>query len=374
MRIAGEVRDFEPKKILTGKDIRKSLRMMARPVQMGVACAQLAFADAGVERAKLDSTRFGIEIGSSLIPTGLDDIAPAAKLSAISDTEVDYVAWGQRGIPEIQPLWMLQYLPNMVACHTSILLDAQGPNNSITETDVAGLLALGEAGRILRRDAADFMLVGASDSKIARLSFVRHCLFTPLSRRNEEPRKACRPFDANRDGLVIAEGAGLVALEELSHARARNARIYGELAGFGSAFDRGKTGSGVARAIRAALAQAGIAPTDIDHVNAHATGTDDDAWEARGIAEVFGRQTPVVAYKGHLGNLSSAANVVELAGSLLALKHGTLPPTINCDDPDPACGINVSREPRPVTKPYALKLSLTERGQAAAAVIRRWED
>src|SRR5262249_60671642 len=136
---------------------------------------------------------------------------------------VDMAKWGTEGIREIEPLWMLKYLPNMVACHVSILLDAQGPNNSITETDAAGLLALGEAYHILRRDAADFFLVGSADSKINGLSLVRQCLFAPLSRRNDAPEQACRPFDKGRDGWVIGEGAGVLAVEDLGHARRRGA-------------------------------------------------------------------------------------------------------------------------------------------------------
>src|SRR5436190_865127 len=221
---------------------------------------------------------------------------------------VDMAKWGTDGVREIQPLWMLKYLPNMVACHVSIFLDAQGPNNSITETDAAGLLALGEAARILRRDGADFFLVGAGDSKINGLSLVRQCLFAPLSRRNDAPGEASRPFDKNRDGWVIGEGAGVLAVEDLEHARRRGATIYAEVAGFGSAFDRGRTGAGVARAIRAALQQAGVGPEVIDHVNAHGQGTPQgDAWEARGLAEVFGGlNTPVFAAKSYFGSLSAA--------------------------------------------------------------------
>src|SRR5438874_1917467 len=175
--------------------------MMARSVQMGVACAKLAFADAGGETHRPDPTRFGVEFGSSLIPTELTDLAPAAKHCARSaGGDVDLQKWGAEGYREVEPLWMLKYLPNMVACHTSIMLDARGPNNSITESDAAGLLALGEAFRILRRGQADFMLTGAADSKLNPLSLVRQNLFARLSRRNDAPEKACRPFDRGRDG------------------------------------------------------------------------------------------------------------------------------------------------------------------------------
>jgi 3-oxoacyl-[acyl-carrier-protein] synthase II len=375
VRIAGEVHGFDPKKVLS-KDERKSLKMMARSVQMGVACAKLAFADAGVDRSQLDSTRFGIEMGSSMIPTELDDIAGATHVSTDATGKADLARWGATGLREIQPLWMLKYLPNMVACHTSIFLDAQGPNNSITESDAAGLLAVGEASRILRRDAADFFLVGTSDSKINLLSLVRQCLFAPMSKRNDEPAKAVRPFEKKRDGYVIAEGAGVLAVEDLAHAKRRNARIYAEVVGFGSAFDRGLTGAGLARAIRIACKQAGVGPADIDHVNAFGLSTGpSDVWEARGLAEVFGPNgVPVFAPKSYFGNMTSGGGLVELIASLLALEHRTVPATLNFVEPDPACPVAVAREPRPVTKPYVLKVSLTDLGQCAAVVLRKWEE
>lgn len=366
----GELPDFDAKKFLDKKD-RKSLKMMARTIQIGVACANVCMADVRIDRAKLDSTRFGCEFGSSLIPTETDDlIAPALAGYVAATGHIDLKKWGADSIPTMPPLWMLKYLPNMVACHVSIMQDAQGPNNSITETDVAGLLAMGEAFRILRRDQADFFLCGAADSKLNVLSLSRHCLFAPLSRRNDDPAGACRPFEKNRDGWVVSEGAGVFALEDYDHARKRGAKIYGELVGFGSAFDRDLDGSGIVRAIRAALTQAGITPGDIDHVNAHGQSTrEEDAWEARGIAAVFGAATPVFAPKSYIGSLSSAGGPVELAASLLAYQHQVVPATRNYAEADPECPINVLREPKPITKPHFLKLSLTELGQVGAAVI-----
>src|SRR5581483_9027940 len=199
------------------------------------------------------------------------------------------------------------YLPNMLASHVSILHDAQGPNNTITENDVASLLAMGEAYRILVRDQADFFLVGGAESKINPLSMARQCLFEPLSRQNDQPEKACRPFDRRRNGIVLGEGAAVLVLEELEHARRRGARIYAEVVGFGAAFDRQKTGAGLARAIRAALADAGLGPQDIGYINANGlSSVEADAWEARGLQEVFGdlrEPVPVFAAKSYLGNL-----------------------------------------------------------------------
>jgi 3-oxoacyl-[acyl-carrier-protein] synthase II len=377
-RIGGEVADFDAKKYVA-KEQRKGLKAMARGIQLAVAAAQLALDDANVRPGQLEPSRFGVEFGSGLIATELDELAPAALVSTnCQPGVVDLEKWGEQGLENIPPLWMLKYLPNMLACHVSILHNAQGPNNTVTQSDVSGLLALGEAFRILKRDQADFFLVGGAESKLNPLSMVRQCLFGQLTRRNEPPEKASRPFDRGRDGLVVAEGAAVLCLEELGHARRRGATIYAEVVGFGAAFDRGHTGRGLARAIRAALGDAGIAPEDVDHVNAHGlSGAEADAWEARGLAEVFGglgRPVPVFAAKSYFGNLGAGSATSELAASLLALRHGQVPATLNYEEPDPACPVAVQREPRAVGRPYVLKVGFTEMGQCGAAVCRRWEE
>jgi 3-oxoacyl-[acyl-carrier-protein] synthase II len=378
VRFAGEIAEFDAKDFVEKKD-RKSLRVMARTIQLAVAGAQRALDQGKVDKSKLDPQRFGVEFGAGLIATELMDLAEAAHVSAnCQPNRVDLEKWGEQGIPAIQPLWMLKYLPNMLACHVSILHDARGPNNSITESDVASLLALGEAYRILVRDQADFFLVGGAESKLNPLSMVRQCLFEHLSRRNEEPERACRPFDRERDGLVLGEGAGVFVVEELEHARRRGAKIYAEIVGFGAAFDPTLKGDGLARAIRAALNDAGIGPEEVDHVNAHGLATkDSDAWEARCIHEVFSDDpsaAPVFAPKSYIGNLGAGGSTTELAASLLALEHGHLPPTLNYERPDPDCPVTVlAGQPRPIARPYVVKVSFTQMGQCAALVVRRWE-
>lgn len=376
-RFAGELPDFDPKAYIDKKE-RKSLRVMARTIQIGVAAAQLAMDDARLAKGQLDPTRFGVEFGAGLIASELLELGPAAQVSASGTPgRVDLQVWGEQGLANIPPLWMLKYLPNMPACHVSILHDAQGPSNSVTESEVAGLLALAEAARIVRRDQADVMLVGGADSKVNPLSMVRQSLFGHLSRRNETPDQACRPFDRDRDGLVIGEGGAVLIAEELSHAQKRGATIYGELLGCGSAFDRGLTGKGLAQAIRAALEQGQVRPDQIDHVNAHGLGTvSHDAWESRALREVFGTRSkpvPVWAVKSYIGNLGAGSGTVELAASLLALRHGSVPGTRNFATPDPACPVAVSAAARPIESPYFLKVGYTEMGQCAAVVCRKWE-
>jgi 3-oxoacyl-[acyl-carrier-protein] synthase II len=377
-RFAAEVPDFDAKKYLD-KTARKSLRVMARTIQLAVAAAQLALDDSKVDKAALDPTRFGVEFGSGLIASELDELGDAAQASAnCQPGSIDLEKWGQAGLAAIPPLWMLKYLPNMLACHVSILHNAQGPNNSITECDVASLLALGEAYRILGRDGADFFLVGGAESKINPLSLARQCLFEPLSKRNDAPDKACRPFDRRRDGLVLGEGAAVLVLEDLEHARKRGARVYAEVVGFGAAFDRKKTGAGLARAVGAALTDAGVGPEDIDHINAHGlSSVEGDAWEARGLQEVFGDRrepVPVFAAKSYLGNLGAGSGTTELATSVVAMRQGAVPATLNYEEPDPACPVQVTAgEPRPMKRPHVLKVNFTPMGQCAAVVVRKWE-
>jgi 3-oxoacyl-[acyl-carrier-protein] synthase II len=373
--IAAEIPSFEPKQFVE-KSQRKSLLMMARTIQLAVAGAQCALLAGKVDKSKLDSTRFGVEFGAGLIASELPELAEAAMVSRnCQPGVVDMEKWGEMGIPAIQPKWMLKYLPNMPACHISILHDAQGPNNSITESDAASLLALGEAFRILMRDGADFFLVGGAESKVNPLSLVRQCLFEQMSKRNDSPEKACRPFDRHRDGLVVGEGAGVLVVEDLEHARKRGAQIRAEVVGFGSAFDRKLDGDGLARAIVAALQDAGIGPEDVDHVNAHGLATQKtDVWEARGIAKVFGSRVPVFAAKGYLGNLGAASGTTELAASILGLEQGVMPVSLNHDEPDPECPVRViAGEPRAVVKPYVVKIGLTQMGQCAAVVVKKWE-
>lgn len=378
VRFAGEISDFDAKDFVEKKD-RRGLKVMARTIQLAVAGAQRALDDGRVDKSKLDPTRFGVEFGAGLIATELLDLVDAACVSAnCQPGRVDLEKWGDVGIPAIQPLWMLKYLPNMLACHVSILHDAQGPNNSITESDVAGLLALGEAYHILLRDRADFFLVGGAESKLNPLSMARQCLFEHLSRRNETPEQACRPFDRQRDGIVLGEGAGVFVVEELEHARRRGARIYAEIVGFGAAFDPGLKGDGLARAIAAALADAGIGAEEIDHVNAHGLATrESDSWEAHGLHAVFGRcstPVPVLAAKSYIGNLGAGGSTTELAASLLALANGRVPPTLNYEQADADCPVTVlAGEPRPIERRYVLKVSFTQMGQCAAVVVRKWD-
>lgn len=373
-QMAGEVPDFDAKQFIDRKD-RKSLKMMARSIQMGVVASLQALQDATLDPAQLDPARFGLSYGASLIASELEELGPAADASVVTPGTVDLHRWGANSLAVMPPLWMLKYLPNMPACHVSIMTNAQGPSNTITENEVAGLLALAEGQRILQRGLADVMLCGASDSKVNVLSQARMQLFRQVSRRNETPASAVRPFDRSRDGTVLGEGAAVVVLEDLAHAEKRGANILAELLGCGAAFDAKRQGAGLARAIRAALKQAGVAPEELDHINAHGESTTlDDAFEAAGIMQAFeGRPPRVFAPKSYFGNLMSAGGLAELAASLLALKARQLPPTLNYSEPDPACPLPVHAGTLAATNQSAfLKVSFTDAGQCSAAVFRVW--
>jgi 3-oxoacyl-[acyl-carrier-protein] synthase II len=280
----------------------------------------------------------------------------------------------------MEPIWLLKYLPNMLACHISILIDCQGPSNSITEADASANLAIAEAARIIARNRADVMITGGADSKIHPLSMVRLGLYGHLSSWKGEPSGACRPFDRHRDGWVPGEGAGILILEEREHAIARGARIYGEILGSGSGCDASPTsgldpaGSGTEIAIRAALREAGVSPAEVGHVNAHGSGHRiSDLAEARAFHRVFGPgSVPVTALKGYMGNLSSGCGSVELIGSLIGVSRGAIPQVLNCDEPDPECGELdlVLNEPRPTSQPVFVTTNLTPNGQAAAIVVK----
>lgn len=376
VHIGGEVTGFDSRNYLD-KKARKRLNIMVRTFQFVAAASHLALQDAKVDKEKIDPARFGVVFGSSTIPSELNELGQAAIASTDPQTRrVDMKKWGQQGLPLIPPMWMLCHVPNMQACHVSIIQNAQGPNNTITQSDVAGALALGEAWRHIERGDADLFLTGGGDSTLTPINFLRHCLFSPLSRRNNEPTKACRPFDKNRDGWVLGEGAGVLVVEALVHAEKRGAPILAEIVGFASTFDRGRSGKGLARALRQALERAGIGPRDIDHVNAQGNSSRDaDAWEARAIAEVFGTgrdAPPVLACKSYMGHLGAAGSAVEMVAGLLAQKHGVLPRTLNYDEPDPACPVNVVREPKQIRKPHFLKIAFTEMGQCAAVVFRKF--
>jgi 3-oxoacyl-[acyl-carrier-protein] synthase II len=301
------------------------------------------------------------------------ELAAACHASDAGGGKFDFSRWGNQGLREVFPLWLLKYLPNMAPAHVGIAHDARGPSNSIVAGDTSGLLALIEAADIVARGHADVMLAGGASSAIGWMDLLWHG-GARLSRRIDDPERACRPFEADRDGMVGAEGAAIFVLETRQHAEARGVKPLARIAGYGRRYEPSidsyqPTGQGIGQAIEAALKMAGVTPNDVGHVNAHGLSTElDDRIEAEAIRKTLG-DVPVTAPKSFVGNTGAGSGAVELGISLIGLQHGHVPPTLNYDTPDPKCPVNVVTELCPPRTPMALILNHRTTGQAVALLV-----
>ena len=374
-KLAAEIHDFDPLDYVYQK---KFLKVMSRDIQLGVSAASMAVKDAGLTAGQVDPDRFGVEFGTGHISFTPDELAAAARDFGDPSNREGYTRWGEDSLGKIAPLWMLRQLPNMPACHVAIEHEARGPNNTITSADSSMILALQEAIRCINRGHADAMIVGACSSNIHPVDIARISLYDDLSRQTD-PEIGCRPFDLDRDGTIVGEGAGVIVVESHSHAVARGADIYCEILGVGSGCDgrgyqNGSGGRGLSNAMSAALKKANISPNEIGHINAHGKSTRrDDYVEAKAYHTTLGdraTQIPVTALKSYFGNFEAGSGAVELAGSILAIKHGELPATLNYKQPDPNCRLNVVREPTRLKSRVAMSVNRTTMGQSAAAILR----
>jgi 3-oxoacyl-[acyl-carrier-protein] synthase II len=379
----GEVREFteESARKVYLKEHRKNLKAMCREIQLGVASAMLALQHSGLNLDTIDHERLGVEFGAHLMLSAPDILNTACVACTEPDhPDFNFAQWGEQGLPRMEPLWLLRYLPNMPACHISISSDARGPSNSLTLDDAAGNMVIGEACRILERNAADVMITGSTGTTLHPIKTLHLALWHDLATTPDEPEKRCRPFDKHRTGRVVAEGACSFILEGREHAVARQAKIWGRVLGTGGSTVTDRTGKpnfrqALAQAMRAALKSAGLTPDQVGHVNAHGLGTPEiDRCEAQAILDVFGsdlgRRVPVTAIKSYLGNSGAGSGTLELAASLVGLSHGLVPPTLNYETPDPECPLNVvAGEPLPMSNRVVLKVNVTRMGQASAAVV-----
>lgn len=377
-KLAAEIVDFDPLKYIRNK---KYLKVMSRDSQLGVSAASLAMQDAGLKGGEVDPERLGVEFGAGRISSSPEELAEAVTHCSDSDQAFQLTRWGEDGMGEICPLWLLRQLPNMPACQVSIEHDARGPNNTITSRDSSALLALAEAVRIIERGSADCMIVGACSSNIHPVDIAKLSLYEGLSRRDDDPSRACRPFDFERDGTIVGEGAAAFIVESYDYAVRRGADIYAEILGVGAGCDgkgyaNGAGGTGLVRAIQSALRQAGIEPHQVGHINAHGKSTQqDDLVEARAYHRALGSAAEtisVTALKSYFGYFDAGSGAVELAGSLLVLRNGQVPATLNYETPDPRCRLSVvHHEPAPQRISTAISVNRTAMGgQSAAAVIR----
>jgi 3-oxoacyl-[acyl-carrier-protein] synthase II len=332
VKIAAEVGGFDPRDYLEAKEARR----ISRASQFAVAAARMALADSGLVVDA--SNRYDI---GALIANGS---------SSPPDTELAARTLIERGIGKVNPFYITSSLPNMPSCQVAIQLGLLGYNTAIATACAASSQSIGEAAEVIRRGDAEVMLAGGTEAPICQMTLASFCAIRALSTRNVEPERASRPFDATRDGFVLAEGAGVLVLERLSSARRRGAQIYAEITGYASTCDAYHVtaphpeGDGAARAITRALARARISPQQVDYINAHATSTPTgDVAETLAIKQAFGEyaySVPISSTKSMTGHLTSAAGAVEAAAAILALKHGVIPPTINYEYPDPACDLD----------------------------------
>ena len=378
----GAIDDFGPLEGEKKKAIRKGLKLMCRETQMGVASAQQALSDAGWGAGGYDVDRTGVTFGSDYMMTEPQDFQ-AGIVKCSREGGFNFAAWGAEGMAEVTPLWLLKYLPNMPASHLAIYNDLRGPSNSATMREASSNLAIGEAFRTVARGNAEIMLAGATGSRVHPMKFIHALMQEQVAANGIEPAQASRPFDLNRTGQVLGEGAGAVVLEEMESAKSRGAKIHGEMIGFGASTvaDRKAVADrkqAFVNAIRAALKDAGLTPADVGHINAHGLSTTScDAAEAGAIREVFGAaadRVPVVAAKSFFGNLGAGSGAVELISSILALEHGRLFPTLNYTTADPECPVRVTRDGETPSGRCFLNLSTTPQGQAAVLAVREYRD
>lgn len=350
---------------------RKSLKVMSVDIKFAVAAASLACHEAELTPGSYLPERLGVEFGAHTTESELHELKAAYRV-CLEEGRFCFQRWGRKALPEFFPLWMLKYLPNMAACHIGINHNAQGPSNTMVQGEISTLLSIAEAVRTIERNHADVMIAGGTGSRIHPKMMAAALKSQQIARSRESPQQACRPFDAQRSGLVFGEGAAALVLERKSYALARKAPILARVLGYGSGTAR-ELDLAIAVAIRSALRDARLTPAEIGHISANASGTTDgDRAEAQAIRRVFERPIPVIALKSYFGNLGAGAGALELGGSLLALEHGTLPASLNYEHPDPACPIHVvAGEARPITEPTAMVLSCTPAGQAAALIVRR---
>jgi 3-oxoacyl-[acyl-carrier-protein] synthase II len=382
VRVAGEVEEFDLSPFLPSAH-RKSLKIMGRGARFGVAAAGLAVQDSGLDLSRENPERVGVVMGAGLVPMDLPDIAPLVASALNGDGQVHLDRLGQTGKDALFPLWLLKHLPNMTAAHISLIHGAQGPNSTIVTACAAGTQAVGEGFRLIAREDADIVLAGGADSRLDPLLILAYSVLGALSPAQRSPEEVSRPFDGQRDGFVLGEGAGVLVLEELEHAKQRGAVIYAEVLGLGTSFDAyavtkpDPEARGAARAIRWALREARVDADDIDYINAHGTSTRlNDLMETVAVKRVFGtraQRLPLSSIKSMVGHLIGAAGAVEAAALALTLHDGVLPPTINQTHPDPSCDLdyvpNCARE-MPVTT--GLSSSFGFGGQNAALVMRRF--
>jgi 3-oxoacyl-[acyl-carrier-protein] synthase II len=397
-QIAGELPPFTLSDFVP-KSYRKSAKVMARDISIAVVCAYGAVRDAGlitkciVDRGEatgapnVESERLGANIGAGLICADLGELAGALATAVDEQGGFSLARWGGDGMSNLTPLWLLKFLPNMLACHVTIVHGARAPSNTITCAEASSHLAVGEAFRTIARGDADVCLCGGAESKVNPMAMARPILWSRLATdANEDPGQGSRPFGARRSGMVASEGGGLLILESLEHARRRGARVYAEVLGFGAGTDGTSwstpdpKGEGIALALRHALADANVRADQIDLAAPFGTGTvEHDVAEIAAWNSVLGDRLGdicALTTRGAVGNNGAGTGGIDLAATVSALYQNTVPPSFNTQVLDPACRFQFVQEgPVDANVEYAISTGYAlAGGQSAALVIRRYRE
>jgi 3-oxoacyl-[acyl-carrier-protein] synthase II len=366
VQIAGEVKDFDPSLYFDRKEIRRTDPF----IQFAVGASVQAVESSGLDKADVDKTRVGVLIGSGI--GGLTTIEQQLKILM------------EKGPRRVSPYCVPMEIINMASGIVSIRFGFKGPNISVVTACATGTHAIGEAYRTIQYGDADVMVAGGTESCITPLAVAGFAAAKALSTRNDEPERASRPFEKNRDGFVMGEGAGIVVLEELEHAKRRGAKILAEVVGYGTSGDAyhmtapAPEGEGAARAIENAIKDAGISPEDIDYVNAHGTSTKfNDLFETMAIKKALGEhayKVKISSIKSMIGHLLGAAGGVEVVSCVKTIETGIIPPTINYEEPDPECDLDYTpnRAVRANVR-YVLKNSFGFGGTNACLILKRYE-
>lgn len=361
------------------KAIRKGLKVMCREIQMGVAAAQLAMSDAGLEPGGYDNDRTGVVYGSDYIMTLPDEFTEGVNSCLREEDGFQFNRWAEEGLPKVTPLWLLKYLPNMPASHIAIYNDLRGPNNSITLREASSNLAITEAFYTISRGSADALIAGATGTRVHPLRTIHVALQEQLACNGVAPEKLSRPFDRDRTGSVMGEGAGAIVLEELESARSRGATILGEVVGYGSSTvlsreGKARTEVAIRNVLHQVLRTSGLQPGEVGHIHAHGLSTIEcDREEATAIGDVFPNESvPVTAAKSYFGNLGAGSGVVELIASLIAMNQGSLFPILNLESLDPDCPITPATSGTPAGSSF-VNINVSPQGQAAAVAVKAVE-